>query len=100
MAKVTIHNIVKKFGEALAVNDVSLEFPDKQLTVLVGPSGCGKTTLLRMLAALEEPTTGQIYRIARANGMNNLLEDGVSKAARGITTPDEVRRVCMMDIKI
>ena len=61
MAKVSVRNITKRFGDTLAVDDVSLEFPDEQLTVLVGPSGCGKTTLLRMLAGLEEPTAGEIY---------------------------------------
>lgn len=61
MSKVFVRNISKRFGNTVAVEDITLEFPDGKLTVLVGPSGCGKTTLLRMLAGLEEPTTGEIY---------------------------------------
>ncbi len=61
MAKVVLEHIVKKFGNVIAVNDVTLDIPDKQFTVLVGPSGCGKTTCLRLIAGLEEATAGTIY---------------------------------------
>ncbi len=61
MAKVMLEEIVKQFGNVVAVNHVSLEIPDKQFTVLVGPSGCGKTTCLRLIAGLEEATSGNIY---------------------------------------
>ena len=61
MAKVLAENIVKLFGSVAAINDVTVEFKDGDLTVLVGPSGCGKTTLLRMVAGLEDPTSGNIY---------------------------------------
>ncbi len=60
MATVAVRGLVKKFGNTLAVDRVTLEFPDGKLTVLVGPSGCGKTTLLRILAGLEEPTEGDV----------------------------------------
>ena len=60
MATVAVKGLVKKFGNTLAVDRVTLEFPDGKLTVLVGPSGCGKTTLLRILAGLEEPTEGDV----------------------------------------
>lgn len=60
MAKVAVKGLVKKFGNTLAVDHVTLEFPDGKLTVLVGPSGCGKTTLLRILAGLEEPSQGEV----------------------------------------
>jgi len=53
--------VSKKFGGVTAVNNVSLEIPDKQFTVLVGPSGCGKTTCLRLIAGLEEATAGNIF---------------------------------------
>ncbi len=61
MAKVTLEQISKQFGNVLAVNNVTLEIPDKQFTVLVGPSGCGKTTCLRLVAGLEEASAGNIY---------------------------------------
>ena len=54
-------NIVKLFGSVAAINDVTVEFKDGDLTVLVGPSGCGKTTLLRTVAGLEDPTSGNIF---------------------------------------
>jgi len=61
MSKVSVHHLAKRFNNAVAVDDITLDFPARKLTVLVGPSGCGKTTLLRMLAGLEEPTAGHIY---------------------------------------
>jgi ABC-type sugar transport system ATPase subunit len=60
MAELKVKNLTKKFGEAVAVDNINLDFPEGKLTVLVGPSGCGKTTLLRMLAGLEEPTSGEL----------------------------------------
>ncbi|NUQ36496.1 MAG: ABC transporter ATP-binding protein [Caldilineales bacterium] len=60
MSKVSVRHLAKRFHNAVAVDDITLDFPDRKLTVLVGPSGCGKTTLLRMLAGLEEPTAGEI----------------------------------------
>ncbi len=61
MASIEFKNIVKDFGaEEPAVKDFSIEIPDKEFLVVVGPSGCGKSTVLRMLAGLETPTTGQI----------------------------------------
>ena len=61
MAKVLLEHVVKQFGNVTAVNDVTLDIPDRQFTVLVGPSGCGKTTCLRLIAGLEESTSGNIY---------------------------------------
>jgi len=60
MASVTYTNVVKKFGETIAVNDATFSVGDKEFLVLVGPSGCGKTTALRLLAGLEEITSGDI----------------------------------------
>jgi multiple sugar transport system ATP-binding protein len=62
MATVTFDNVVKKFGEVTAVKDLSLTIADGEFMVLVGPSGCGKTTSLRMIAGLEDITSG-ILRI-------------------------------------
>ncbi|MGC9001698.1 MAG: ABC transporter ATP-binding protein [Dictyoglomus sp.] len=61
MAEVKLENVTKRFGDVIAVNNVNLEIKDKEFIVLVGPSGCGKTTTLRMIAGLEEVTSGNIY---------------------------------------
>jgi multiple sugar transport system ATP-binding protein len=64
VANVTIRNLNKNYENGFhAVKDVNLEIRDKEFLVLVGPSGCGKTTTLRMVAGLEEITSGEI-RIA------------------------------------
>jgi multiple sugar transport system ATP-binding protein len=60
MAEVTLTHVTKTFGEFTAVNDISMVIEDGKFTVLVGPSGCGKTTTLRMVAGLEEATSGEI----------------------------------------
>jgi len=61
MASVSIRELNKKYDNGFhAVKDVSLEIRDKEFLVLVGPSGCGKTTTLRMVAGLEEITSGEI----------------------------------------
>jgi len=60
LATVTFDHVTKRFGDVVAVNDLSLEVRDEEFLVLVGPSGCGKTTALRMIAGLEEQTSGDI----------------------------------------
>lgn len=60
MSEVNLTAITKKFGDFVAVNEIDLEVEDGAFTVLVGPSGCGKTTTLRMIAGLEEATSGEI----------------------------------------
>ena len=54
MSSVTYDHVTKRFGDVIAVNDLSIEVADKEFLVFVGPSGCGKTTSLRLLAGLEE----------------------------------------------
>jgi multiple sugar transport system ATP-binding protein len=61
MAGVTYEHVTKRFGDVVAVNDLSIEIADKEFLVFVGPSGCGKTTSLRLLAGLEEISEGHIY---------------------------------------
>src|SRR5437660_5469065 len=60
MSAVTFDHLVKRYGDNLAVNDLTLRIEDGEFLVLVGPSGCGKTTALRCLAGLEEITGGYI----------------------------------------
>jgi multiple sugar transport system ATP-binding protein len=60
MARIQIDNITKKFGELVAVNNVSLDVADGEFVALLGPSGCGKTTTLRLIAGLEVPDAGRI----------------------------------------
>ena len=60
MATVTFENVNKVYGEFQAVKDLNLEIGDGEFMVLVGPSGCGKTTSLRMIAGLEEITSGTL----------------------------------------
>jgi multiple sugar transport system ATP-binding protein len=60
MAEVALEKVLKKFGDFVAVKDIDLQVDDGAFTVLVGPSGCGKTTTLRMIAGLEEVTSGQV----------------------------------------
>jgi multiple sugar transport system ATP-binding protein len=60
MAQVTLRNLVKKFDRTEAVRGIDLDIADAEFAVLVGPSGCGKSTTLRMIAGLEEVTSGDI----------------------------------------
>jgi ABC-type Fe3+/spermidine/putrescine transport system ATPase subunit len=60
MPDVRIVNVTKKFGKIYALDNVSLHIHDKEYFSLLGPSGCGKTTLLRLIAGLIEPDSGEI----------------------------------------
>ncbi|MFO1350131.1 MAG: sn-glycerol-3-phosphate ABC transporter ATP-binding protein UgpC [Gammaproteobacteria bacterium] len=60
MARVRLVGIVKSFGNTAVIPRLDLDIADKEFIVLVGPSGCGKTTTLRMIAGLEEASSGQI----------------------------------------
>jgi len=61
MPEVRVVNLTKKFGNITALENVNLQIHDKEYFSLLGPSGCGKTTLLRLIAGLIEPTSGEIY---------------------------------------
>ncbi len=58
---VSVKNIYKNYGEIEALRDLSLDFPNGQLTSLLGPSGCGKTTLLKIIAGLLPATQGEVF---------------------------------------
>ncbi|MEM1360302.1 MAG: ABC transporter ATP-binding protein [Pseudomonadota bacterium] len=57
---VSARRISKNYGQVEALKELSLDFPEGQLTSLLGPSGCGKTTLLKIIAGLLEPTSGEV----------------------------------------
>jgi len=61
VAKIVLDKLTKSFGKVQAVKEFSLEVDHGEFLVLVGPSGCGKSTTLRMIAGLEEVTSGQIF---------------------------------------
>ena len=58
---VKFKNVVKTYGNLVAVKNLDLEIPEGELVVLIGPSGCGKTTTLKMVNRLIEPTSGSIF---------------------------------------
>src|SRR5579872_546310 len=60
MANVALRKVVKKYDRTEAVRGIDLDIDDNEFIVLVGPSGCGKSTTLRMIAGLEEITSGEV----------------------------------------
>ena len=71
MAHVNLAQINKSFGDVDVIHGVTIDIDDGEFVVLVGPSGCGKSTLLRMIAGLEDPTSGEIS--IGGNVVNDLL---------------------------
>jgi len=61
MSGIRTESLTKMFGTLAAVDNLTFDFVDGEVTCLLGPSGCGKTTLLRMIAGLETPTRGRVY---------------------------------------
>jgi iron(III) transport system ATP-binding protein len=80
-AHLAIVNVSKRFGSHLAVDNLSLEVAAGEAVVILGPSGCGKTTLLRLIAGLDVPDTGEI----------RLTGTEVSAAGRTLVPPHERR---------
>jgi iron(III) transport system ATP-binding protein len=87
---VSVRNITKVFhsrrGEVMALRNVSLDVMAGEMLVLLGPSGCGKTTLLRSVAGLEHPTSGEIMVHGRT----------VYSSEQGIEVPPEKRHLSMV----
>jgi multiple sugar transport system ATP-binding protein len=71
LGELVLANLCRRFGSVEAVKDVSLSIHDGEFVVFLGPSGCGKTTTLRMIAGLEEITSGKIYLDGRL--LNDIL---------------------------
>jgi iron(III) transport system ATP-binding protein len=64
-SQLSIKNVTKRFGAHQALNDVSLEVAAGEVAVILGPSGCGKTTLLRLIAGLDVPDSGEVWLAGR-----------------------------------
>ncbi len=77
MATIEIKNMIKKYGDLTAVNNLNLTIHDKEFLVLLGPSGCGKTTTLRSIAGLENIDEGEIW-------IDGLRVDGIRGSDRDI----------------
>jgi len=86
LQKIYRGNIRKGHSDVLAVNDVDLAVREGELVVLLGPSGCGKTTLLRCIAGLERPVSGEI----------RINDRVVYSSQSGTYVPPEDRRIGMM----
>src|SRR5471032_1697523 len=71
---IAVKNINKRFGDFVALDNVSLNFPNGELTALLGPSGCGKTTLLRIIAGLEYSDSGRVYLDGEDASTNHVRE--------------------------
>lgn len=78
MSGVTLTNAVKQYGDVQVIHDIDLQIDNGEFCVFVGPSGCGKSTLLRMIAGLEETTSGQIRIGERDVTRVDASERGVS----------------------
>jgi len=76
MSRVILKDIVKDYGEARVIRGINLEVRDGEFLVFVGPSGCGKSTMLRMIAGLEEVTSGELW-------IDDRLSNDVHPSARG-----------------
>ena len=77
MATLSLHDVRKSYGTAEVIKGVSLEIADRELVVFVGPSGCGKSTLLRMIAGLEDITSGDL-------AIDGVRVNDVGPAERGL----------------
>ncbi len=56
-----LQNVTKRYGEIIALNEVSLEVKEKEIFTVLGPNGSGKTTMLRIMASIDEPTSGEVF---------------------------------------
>ena len=86
MPSVRLDRLHKQFGDVLAVNDVSVEFRDGEMTSVLGPSGCGKTTTLNLIAGFIDPDRGTI----------RFGERLIADAALGIVVPPNKRHLGMV----
>ena len=81
--RIDMKNISKSYDKVDVIKNLDLQIADKEFTTLLGPSGCGKTTILRMIAGLETPTSGEIY----------FDDKCVFSDKKGINIPPEKRNI-------
>jgi ABC-type Fe3+/spermidine/putrescine transport system ATPase subunit len=86
MPSVRLDRLRKRFGAVTAVDDISVEFRDGELTSVLGPSGCGKTTTLNLIAGFIEPDGGTVHFGAQL----------IADSARGIVVPSNKRNLGMV----
>jgi ABC-type Fe3+/spermidine/putrescine transport system ATPase subunit len=86
MPSVRLDRLRKQFGDVIAVDDISVEFRDGELTSVLGPSGCGKTTTLNVIAGFIVPDGGSVY----------FGEQLIADSARGIVVPPNRRNLGMV----
>jgi ABC-type Fe3+/spermidine/putrescine transport system ATPase subunit len=86
MPSVRLDRLRKRFGDVVAVDDISVEFRDGELTSVLGPSGCGKTTTLNLIAGFIEPDGGMIH----------FGERPIADSARGVIVPPNKRNLGMV----
>ena len=82
MSTVTLRNIRKTYTDTEIIKGIDLDIEDREFVVFVGPSGCGKSTLLRMIAGLEEITSGELLidgeRYERCSARSARTSNGIS----------------------
>src|ERR1700693_4448407 len=61
MPSIRLEHISRRFGNIVALDDLSLEISDREVVTILGPSGCGKSTVLRIIAGLEQPGAGDVW---------------------------------------
>src|SRR6202045_188681 len=86
MPSVRLDRLRKQFGDVIAVNDISVEFRDGELTSVLGPSGCGKTTTLNVIAGFIEPDGGTVH----------FGEQLIADSTSGIIVPPNKRNLGMV----
>ena len=84
--EIKVRNLTVKFGDNVAVNDLSLDIEDGEMLVLLGPSGCGKTTTMRGLVGLQKPAAGSIA----------IGDEVVYDSTRGVNVPTNARNIGMV----
>ncbi len=77
MASVKLENVTKRFGDLIALDDITLDVKDKEFFVLLGQTGAGKTTTLRCVAGLDKPEAGSVY-------IDEINVNGLTPAARDV----------------